>query len=82
MDINKFWQIISNSRKVASDDMYRPCQLIREELGTLAPREIADFQKYLNTCIEKSYHWNVWGAAFLVRRPTSSATYFGNLISE
>jgi hypothetical protein len=66
MNIDEFWEIVERVHLASPGDMEAKCQLLDDELRTLAPKEIKSFAKHFHDCFYKSYTWDVLGAAFVI----------------
>lgn len=62
MDINKFWEIIEQTHK--SDD--EPEEALRQILEQLSPEEILSFRTHFIDCMDRAFHWDIWGAAYII----------------
>lgn len=66
MDRGQFWKIIDASRKKAKGDLDAQVEALREQLQELAPEEIVTFQEFFDAYWLRAYHWDVWGAAYII----------------
>jgi hypothetical protein len=71
MDTQRFWKLIKSSRGGFKPDRVNGnMELQRDEfqrlLSMLPPAEIIDFQKHFNARMNEAYHWDLWGAAYII----------------
>ena len=64
MNLDEFWKVIEDSRR--GPDLDAQMGVLRERLVSLAPSELADFDRHLHKLGAESYGWNLWGAAYLI----------------
>lgn len=65
MDLDTFWQIISDTRAAAADESEHT-DLLTDRLAELEPAEIASFDRHYDEQKVRSYDWLLWGAGYLV----------------
>ena len=61
MDIQQFWNIIENVK--SSEE---PEEAIKSQLNELTSEEIVSYQEHFDTLHERAYHWDLWGAAYIM----------------
>jgi hypothetical protein len=66
MDRSRFWKIIDVSRKAAKGDLNAQIDALREQLQDLSPEEVVKFQKIFDEYWLRAYHWDLWGAAYII----------------
>ncbi len=69
MDNKLFWSIIGKSSEHAGSGMdAQDAQVaaLRELLQELTPDEIVAFQRLFDECMIQAYHWDLWGAAYVI----------------
>jgi hypothetical protein len=71
MDINRFWQIIADTRTDAdaSDpdgNMDRQVEHLRDILSKLPPDEVRDFDRHFAERMNEAYRWDLWAAAYII----------------
>lgn len=66
MDKAGFWNIIDKSRQTAGGDPYEQLEALGELLSELSPDEIVSFDYHLSKCHARAYHWDLWGAAYII----------------
>jgi hypothetical protein len=66
MDRIHFWNIIDASRRVAKGDLDAQAEALRERLQDLSPEEVVKFQQTFNEYWVRAYHWDLWGAAYII----------------
>jgi len=71
MDINRFWDLIEQSRRVIDPDnadgnMKRQGKELAALLASLPPEEIESFDQHLTRLLHKAYDWKLWAAAYLI----------------
>jgi hypothetical protein len=89
MDLERFWKIVESSRSRfdpawADGNMERQLEELRKLLLKLPPEEIVGFRDRLLELMDAAFHWDLWGAAYLIARGCSDdgfADFRGWLIS-
>src|SRR5262249_3624297 len=66
MDIGRFWQIVDAARLRAGADTGARVEAVRAGLSGLPATELESFQRHYDEQIRRSYHWDLWGAAFVM----------------
>jgi hypothetical protein len=63
MTRDEFWEHIAATRRVDPD---AHAERLAKRLAKLPVDEIFDFDHWWDAALAVSYHWNVWGAAYLI----------------
>ena len=66
MDQAGFWSIIDKSREAAGGDPYEQLETLGELLSEISPDEIVSFDYHLSAYHARAYHWDLWGAAYII----------------
>lgn len=71
MNAERFWKLIESSRSGFDPDridgnMERQREELRRLLLQVPPEEILDFRNHLLERMAAAYHWDLWGAAYLI----------------
>ena len=66
MDDERFWAIIGAARDAAGDDVEDRVSGLEQALLTEHPDEVMEFQHKYAEMLERAYHWDLWGAAYLM----------------
>lgn len=85
VDVDRFWQIVDASRLRAGSDADARVEALRIALSSLPAAELESFQRHYDEHIQRSYRWDLWGAAFVMNGGCSDDgfRYFRDwLISE
>ena len=64
-----FWSIIDRARKAApshNSDAEAFAHSVREELDKLTAPDIIAFQQELDVLMDRLFHWDLWGAAYIM----------------
>jgi hypothetical protein len=61
-----FWSIIDAARAAAPEDVEAFAEAVRAELAKLPAAEIIAFQRDLDVLMDRLFHWDLWGAAFIM----------------
>ena len=61
-----FWALIESSRADADNDTERQSELLEDRLSKLPPPQIVRFQQIRRQMDERTYTWDIWGAAFVI----------------
>ena len=71
MEVERFWQLVEDSRRNASStspdgNMDRQITLLRESLSALSPQDIVDFDRHFSDRFIEAYRWDLWAAAYII----------------
>ncbi|MFF2373830.1 DUF4240 domain-containing protein [Streptomyces xiamenensis] len=66
MDETDFWEIVDAAREGAEDDPVVTADLIVERLSDLDPESVTDFARHFEARFNRSYRWDLWGAAWVI----------------
>ncbi|PTL81915.1 DUF4240 domain-containing protein [Vitiosangium sp. GDMCC 1.1324] len=71
MNLEQFWKIIESSRRRfdsgrVDGNMQQQLEELRTLLSKLPPQEIIDFRDHLFAQMDAAYHWDLWGAAYII----------------
>jgi len=64
MPEDKFWELVSNSKRNSKGNYYVQCQLLREQLEALPSKEIISFNRTFIAIMAGSYSFRLWEAAY------------------
>jgi hypothetical protein len=67
MDTDSFWKLVDASAAYAKGDNDRFLRSLVELLRTLTPPELIKFQCRFDELRRRSYHWDLWGAAYIMQ---------------
>ncbi|VTR95665.1 Uncharacterized protein OS=Kribbella flavida (strain DSM 17836 / JCM 10339 / NBRC 14399) GN=Kfla_0253 PE=4 SV=1: DUF4240 [Gemmata massiliana] len=63
MTLDEFWDHIQKSKRKDPD---AHAERLEQRLAKLPPDEILDFGHWWELMMGEAYHWNLWGAAYLI----------------
>jgi hypothetical protein len=63
MTLDEFWEHIRATKRKDSD---AHVERLTKRLAKLKPEEILDFDHWWHLMMGEAYHWNLWGAAYLI----------------
>ncbi|MGP3924068.1 DUF4240 domain-containing protein [Streptomyces sp. 8N616] len=66
MDETEFWEIIDSTREAAEGDPEEQADLVVDRLVQLDPDAVLDFARHFEARFNRAYHWDVWGAAWVL----------------
>ncbi|MEA5463876.1 DUF4240 domain-containing protein [Leptothoe sp. PORK10 BA2] len=66
MDITTFWKLIDKARHTSKDDAEQQLAELALLLDELSAEEIVEFHYLLYSFFNKSYTWELWGAAYVI----------------
>jgi hypothetical protein len=71
MNIEQFWNIIDASRRGFDPErldgnMQQQLEELRRLLSKLPPEEIIAFRDHFLSRMDAAFHWDLWGAAYLI----------------
>lgn len=61
-----FWQIVQRSYDRCEGDRDEQAEELAEELASLSPEEIEDFDRHFERLRLQAYTWDLWGAAYII----------------
>jgi hypothetical protein len=65
MTLEEFWSVIEDARKGSSDEV-EVSERVQESLQKLTAEAVKDFEEHRCRLMEKSYTWEIWGAAYVI----------------
>ena len=71
MDVDRFWQIVAQSRADADPNspdgnMDRQVDRLTRILSDLPPQEVVEFDRHFTTYWLNAYRWDLWAAAYII----------------
>jgi hypothetical protein len=66
MSIDDFWNIVERVHAASPGDMENKCRRLADELRRLPAGEVLSFGTHFSDCFCNAYHWDIWGAAYLI----------------
>jgi hypothetical protein len=66
MDETEFWELVDASREAAEGDADEQADQLVERLLRLDPDAVLDFARHFESRYNRSYRWNLWGAAWVL----------------
>ncbi|GGL85784.1 hypothetical protein GCM10010129_31870 [Streptomyces fumigatiscleroticus] len=66
MDETEFWELIDSTRRAADGDPEEQADLLLERLLRLDPESVLDFARHFEARYNRSYTWDLWGAAWIL----------------
>jgi hypothetical protein len=66
MDETEFWELIDATREAADGDAEEQADLLVERLTRLDPEQVLDFARHFESRYNRSYRWDLWGAAWVL----------------
>jgi hypothetical protein len=71
MELGRFWKIVESSRSLmdpsrADGNMERQLEELRKLLLRLPVEEITGFRNRLLERMDAAFHWDLWGAAYII----------------
>ncbi|MFD1661193.1 DUF4240 domain-containing protein [Streptomyces caeni] len=66
MDETEFWELVDTSRRAAGGDPDEQADQLVERLTRLDPDSILDFARHFESRYNRAYHWDLWGAAWVL----------------
>jgi hypothetical protein len=66
MDHNGFWSLIEGARSASGGDCDRQVDALAEALQGHPPPAILDFRNLLGELLDRTYRYDLWGAAYLI----------------
>ncbi|NGN65041.1 DUF4240 domain-containing protein [Streptomyces sp. A7024] len=66
MEESEFWELIDSSRVASDGDPDDHADLLVDRLTALDPDSVLDFARHFESRMNRSYRWDVWGAAWVL----------------
>ncbi|MDK1476766.1 DUF4240 domain-containing protein [Streptomyces sp. 549] len=66
MHEDEFWQLIDATRQAAGGDPDEHAELLVDRLAGLDPDTVVDFARHFEARYQRSYRWDLWGAAWVL----------------
>ncbi|GAB3656429.1 DUF4240 domain-containing protein [Streptomyces sparsus] len=66
MHEDEFWQLIDSTRETAEGDPVEQAELLVDRLTGLDPDTVVDFARHFEARYQRSYRWDLWGAAWIL----------------
>ncbi|RLV08399.1 polymerase [Streptomyces griseocarneus] len=75
MDETEFWELIDTTREDAEGDAEDQADLLVERLMQLDPDSVVDFARHFESRYNRSYLWDLWGAAAVLLNGASDDVF-------
>ncbi|MGW1077829.1 DUF4240 domain-containing protein [Streptomyces sp. NPDC002537] len=75
MDETEFWELIDTTREAAEGDAEDQADLLVERLMQLDPDRVVDFARHFEARYNRSYLWDLWGAAAVLLNGASDDAF-------
>ncbi|MCC3771494.1 DUF4240 domain-containing protein [Streptomyces sp. UNOC14_S4] len=75
MDETEFWELIDTTREDAEGDAEDQADLLVERLMQLDPDGVVDFARHFESRYNRSYLWDLWGAAAVLLNGASDDVF-------
>ncbi|WP_323377157.1 DUF4240 domain-containing protein [Streptomyces smaragdinus] len=66
MDETEFWELIDRTRELTGGDPEEHADALVDALKQLDPDAVLDFARHFESRMNRSYRWDVWGAAWVL----------------
>ncbi|MFI7386793.1 DUF4240 domain-containing protein [Streptomyces sp. NPDC049813] len=66
MDETEFWEIVDSTREAAEGDPDDHAELLVDRLLRADPDAVLDFARHFEARYNRSYRWDLWGAAWVL----------------
>src|SRR6266496_6748405 len=66
MNEDIFWQLIADSKQPSAGDSDAQVAALQERLQSLPESEIVEFDSLLHVQLDRSYHRDLWAAAYII----------------
>ena len=66
MENSQFWNLIDSARAAAGGDPDEQVEELAELLNDLDADELVEFERIREEYHRRAYHWDLWGAAYLI----------------
>jgi len=71
-----FWDMIQRVHLAAKEDMDTKCQLIKDAISRLDPRDAEIFAELFDAMEDLAYSWPLWGAAYVIHGGCSDDSFW------
>lgn len=75
MDETEFWEIVDSTREAAGDDPVEHADVLFERLLGFDPDYVRDFARHFEVRYNRTYRWDLWGAAWVLLRGASDDAF-------
>jgi hypothetical protein len=75
MTADQFWQIIEASRAGSRGNKDAQVAALTTQLAELTPADVAEFERLFEEQANRAYHWDLWGAAYVIRGGCSDDSF-------
>ncbi|MGW2747624.1 DUF4240 domain-containing protein [Streptomyces sp. NPDC001450] len=75
MEESEFWELIDTTRQAAEGDPEEQADLLVDRLLQLDPETVLDFARHFESRYNRAYHWDLWGAAWVLLRGASDDAF-------
>jgi hypothetical protein len=76
MDTNRFWMLIDRARDQAGTDVDGYGPALEQTIVSLEPADLIAFEQHFDSCIDRAWRWDLWGAAHVVNGGCSDDGFF------
>lgn len=66
MDETEFWEIVDGTREASGGDPEEHAERLVERLVRYDPEAVLDFARHFEARYQRSYRWDLWGAAWVL----------------
>ncbi|MGW0880957.1 DUF4240 domain-containing protein [Streptomyces sp. NPDC002671] len=66
MEESEFWELVDGAREAAEGDPEEQADVLVERLLQLDPESVLDFARHFESRYNRSYRWDLWGAAWVL----------------
>jgi hypothetical protein len=75
MTSDQFWQVIEASKASSQGNQDAQVEALAAQLSALKPAEIAEFERRFVEQVDRAYHWDLCGAAYVIRGGCSDDSF-------
>ncbi|MFF7727840.1 DUF4240 domain-containing protein [Streptomyces sp. NPDC008001] len=75
MDETEFWELIDATREAAEGDAEDQADMLVDRLMQLDPERVLDFARHFESRYNRSYTWDLWGAAAILLNGASDDAF-------
>lgn len=66
MHIDQFWEIVDDVHERSDGDFDAKLELLSEVLTDLPLQEVLSFMSHFDSCMDRAFTWELWGAAYVI----------------
>lgn len=75
MNLDEFWKLIDEANAKSQGDMEQKCEIVESAVSAMSPEAASAFSKLFDEAMNRSYSWDLWGAAYVMNGGCGDDTF-------